>query len=106
MTATDLLARLQSSGVSISTHGDRLAIDAPKGALTDALLSELRTHKAALMGLLVANAAAFADPGSVADLLADWGERAAMMEYEGGLSRADAEREAWQLAVNGKLTLH
>ena len=30
------------------------------------------------------------------DLVEPWEERAAIMEYDGGLSRADAEAAAWQ----------
>lgn len=33
------------------------------------------------------------------ELLADWDERAAIKEYDGGMSRADAEREAWRLVM-------
>ena len=36
----------------------------------------------------------------IAAALEDFEERAAIMEFDGGLSRDEAEREAWALIVN------
>ena len=40
------------------------------------------------------------NPNALApDDLEAWTERAAIMEYDGGLSRADADRAAWELLI-------
>lgn len=48
----DLLARLRDLDVRLSVRGDKLHVSAPKEVLTQALLDELRPHKAALLRLL------------------------------------------------------
>ncbi len=47
-----LLARLRALGVELSLRGDRLAWSAPPGAMTPALLGELRAAKPALLAEL------------------------------------------------------
>jgi len=47
-----LLAHLHSLGIRARVQGDRLALDAPKGVLTDALRALVGTHKADLLRLL------------------------------------------------------
>ena len=54
MSAAALLARLRALGVTATAAGDDLELDAPAGALTPALLGELRAHKGALLALLAA----------------------------------------------------
>ena len=61
-----------------------LRYKASKGVLTPALLDALRQHKGALV-----------------DLLEAWGERAAIAEYCGGLSREAAEVLAWECVGEG-----
>ena len=59
--------------------GVHIHVDAPAGVLTDELRQALRQHKEALLDI------------------AEWyKERAGLLEYDGGLSRAEAEREAWK----------
>lgn len=58
-------------------------VDAPRGALTDALRLAIREHKAALV-----------------ELVEEWGERAAIAEYCGGLPREAAEQLAWATVCN------
>ncbi len=45
MTAGALLAKLRALGATVGAEGERLALDAPTGALTPALLAELAAHK-------------------------------------------------------------
>jgi hypothetical protein len=52
MTLPELQSCLDSVGVVVTARGDRLVVDAPAGALTPALKSELLAHKPALLGLL------------------------------------------------------
>ncbi len=79
MTAVETLTTLRRLGVTLTPWVDRLRVDAPQNALTPALRAALREHKAELL-----------------DLLEDFEERTAIMEYNGGLSRDEAERQAWQ----------
>jgi hypothetical protein len=51
----ELLAECQTHGMRLLSAGDGgLTIDTPEGALTPDLLSRLRTHKDALLALLLA----------------------------------------------------
>lgn len=87
--AAEILSDLTRRGVRLAPNGDRLHVDAPKGLLTPELLDELRRHKAELLALLhdpVANA--------VEDLHEHWSERAAILEHDAGLPRAQAEEQA------------
>jgi len=79
MTALALLQQLRDLGVALTPYPDgTLRYKAPKGTLTPALLAALRERKQELHGLVE-----------------DFEERAAIAEYCGGLSRAEAERLAW-----------
>ena len=57
MNATILLNDLRRGGVTLAANGDRLSVDAPKGALTDELRRSIAAHKADLLALLEAEAA-------------------------------------------------
>src|SRR5437899_1424089 len=52
MTVTTLLDALHTKRVQLTVDGERLAVDAPIGVLTDALRQAIRQHKAALLTLL------------------------------------------------------
>ena len=52
MSAAELLNELKSRGVSLEANGDRLRVDAPRGAITPELRRTLAAHKAELLGLL------------------------------------------------------
>ena len=76
MIALDLLQQLYERGVVLTLHLDgTLRYKAPKGTLTPELLDGMRQHKAALH-----------------DLVEAVEERAAIVEYCGGLSRDEAEQ--------------
>ena len=47
-----LLVELNKRSIKLQLSGDQLRIDAPKGALDDALREQLRQHKAQLIALL------------------------------------------------------
>jgi TubC N-terminal docking domain len=52
MSAEMLMRRVLEASISLSAQGDKLAWDAPPGAMTPELLAEIREHKAALLELL------------------------------------------------------
>jgi len=52
MTAAALLVELRNRGASVAVIGDRLRIEAPPGAVTQAMREDLRAHKAHLLQLL------------------------------------------------------
>ena len=49
MNLEGLLAQLESRGVSLRSEGGELVVNAPQGAVDEALVSELRAHKKALL---------------------------------------------------------
>jgi hypothetical protein len=77
VTAAALLADLRQLGVILTVKGDSLQVDAPRGALTDELRTEIRAHKAELIRQLQLEAdgrdilAALADRGITVRLGAD-----------------------------------
>src|SRR5262249_10697021 len=84
--AFSLVSNLRSKGVNFAIHNEQLAVDAPKGTLTEVLRQAIRQHKEAIIAILEA-----------------FEERAAIAEYCGGLSRGDAERLAWESLVGKEL---
>jgi len=82
MTATALLTHLRTRGVAVCAVGSQLELTVPRGdRLTADLLAQVRALKPELLGLL----------GAETEL---YEERAAVREYDGGLSRPVAERLA------------
>lgn len=80
-----LFRRLVEASVVLSIDADgMLAIDAPKGVMTDELVAELRAHRDDLLALVE-----------------HWTERAAVREYAGGMSRPKAERVALIDVIGG-----
>jgi hypothetical protein len=90
--------------VTLEAHGPDLVVDGPADALSDEVVATLRAAKAELLVLL--------SPGAdrpnwdAADWHAHFDERAAIREYDGGLSRHEAERLAFEDAVTHWLCLH
>ena len=120
MTPAALIASLRAAGVDMVPAGDNLRLQAPGGTLTPDLLAAVEQHKPALLQLLVANDSgpgmASAPPhpqcpaagGPAQHFMATvnawppdtrelWSERAAIMQYDGGLSRDAAELAAFNL---------
>jgi hypothetical protein len=52
MTAVEVLHTLQARDIRLTVDGDQLRYDAPESAITDAVLTLLHQHKAALLTLL------------------------------------------------------
>jgi hypothetical protein len=52
MSPRELLVQLREKGVEIKSNGDRLLIDAPKGAITPDLRDALAANKAELLRIL------------------------------------------------------
>ena len=80
MGAPELLRHLRDAGLVLTLTADGRLHVAPRTALTDDHRAAIRTERDALVLALQAEAAAEA-----------FEERAAIMEFEGGLSRAEAE---------------
>ena len=78
--AVELLAELRALGVVLSIDGDgRLAYDAPAGVLGDDLMARMRAERDGLLALVER-----------------FEERAAIAEFDGRLTREDAEALAWE----------
>jgi hypothetical protein len=85
MTPIDLLQNLRDLGILLTPYPDgSIRYKAPNGVMTAALSAAMRTHKQELL-----------------DLLETFEERAAILEYDGGLSREEAEALAWQELMRG-----
>jgi hypothetical protein len=77
---SDLLAECEAHDIRLTVAGDGgLSIDAPQEALTPDLVDRLKAHKAELLVSIER-----------------FDERAAIMEFEAGLSQSEAERLAWR----------
>ncbi len=99
MTSEFLLEELRDRDIRLSIEGDRLVVDAPCGALNDELRERLRDYRDELFTVLTTpgpwarRAAGLLS--AVADLPERFEHRAAVCEYDGGLSRDVAERVAF-----------
>jgi hypothetical protein len=80
------LDTLRHAGLTVEAEGDRLLVQ-PRSLLNEDLRALLREHKPEILALL-RDAAPF-DPES-------WEERAGIAEFDGGLSREEAEALAWR----------
>lgn len=76
--ARSVLADLRARGVSLRAVGDRLRFR-PSAAVSAELRERIVANKPDLLALLER-----------------FEERAAIMEYDGGLPREEAERRAWE----------
>ncbi len=95
MSATpDIIARVRAAGGRVMIIEDRLKVRAPL-PLPDKLVAELRLHKAEVMAFLKDRKAAWTPE----DWRAFFDERAGIAEHDGGLSRDDAERQAFECCV-------
>lgn len=98
MSPADTLLAVVDAGVVLWLDGDALRFRAPAGALHRDLRSRIATSRGAVVALLRAGACL---PESVAAWPADnraaLDERAGIMEFDGGLVREVAEREAERL---------
>jgi len=95
-----LLHRAQSAGLRLRPVGDRLLIEGPRRA--EPLVRLLAVHKAEVMAALKGGDEGARprpredpDPTEAEDWRDFFHERAAHREFDGGYSRADAERLAF-----------
>ena len=90
--APQIVLDVAAAGGRLTASGDRLTVAAPK-PLPGALVAELRQHKPEILAYLT-------HVRHEADDWAEWvAERAAILEYDGGLPRAEAECRAFQHAL-------
>lgn len=90
--------RLMAQGVEFETDGVRIRWRNAKDLVSSEVTAALMQDKSAVIDMLLRNQIA-ADP----DLSAEFEERAAILEYDAGLSREDAERQAArEVAANRK----
>ena len=103
MGGLELLRQAHDAGLHVQAEGDKLRIRGPKRL--EPLALELLRCKAELLAILSDNdrwarqaaglLATVADPDRRADLREVFEHRAAVCEFDGGLSRTDAERIAF-----------
>ncbi len=84
--AAKLLEELSMSGVLLSRHGDRLVLDGPVAILSETLVGRTRACKAEILRTI--------DVWAAEDRRAFFEERAAILEFDGGFSRREAEMRA------------
>lgn len=87
MTGVSVLRALRAEGAVVTLDGDNLRLRAP-APLPLAVVSAARAEKAGLVHLLTS----YPD---LPDRLDDFEERAAILEFDAHLPRAEAERLAW-----------
>ena len=98
-----LLAGFRQADVVLTANGDRLAFDAPAGVITPEMVAVLKARKGELLAVLrgdylaAAAALVLSVPNAVLrdELVQDFDERAAIHEYEGSMTRREAERLAY-----------
>jgi hypothetical protein len=103
MSAARLISDLHRQGFTLSVNVDKLIVEGPVNLMTDALKAELTRHKPALLLLCRVDWARRAshllskinDPDHRADLRFQFEERASVYEYDGNLTRDEAERLAY-----------
>ncbi len=107
MTLTELHARLDRLGITLSARGDRLHFEAPKGSMTPEIKAALATHKPALLALLsgVEQPAPWPPrPAELADWPVErreeWGRLANQLEDE-GTPFPESERRAFDQVKAG-----
>jgi hypothetical protein len=102
--AAVLLQDLTGRGVTLEAHGPDLVVDGPADALSDEIVETLRAIKTELLVLL--SSGADKPEWDAADWQVYLNQRAAVREHDDRLSRAEAERLAFEDAVTHWLCLH
>jgi hypothetical protein len=102
--AVDVLERAKAAGIELTVIGDRVKLRAPGRPPVD-LLEAMRQHKAELLALLTERErqTEIEAAESIGEHLA---ERAAIMEFDGGLPREQAEVEARRISNVYRFRLH
>jgi hypothetical protein len=81
MIVQDVLSAVIQAGGRLTPHGEKITVEAPMPLPQD-VLALIREHKQGLLNLLEA-----------------FEERRAIVEYCGGLPRAEAEKLAWNCVL-------
>jgi hypothetical protein len=93
--ALALASELQRRGIQLKADGDRLRCR-PRSRLTQDLLDRIKRLKPALLSILATSGTnADVRPEDLPlDWRIEWEERAAIRQYDGGQTRAEADVEA------------
>lgn len=93
MDGVTLLKKARTAGLTVQADGDRLIVRGPRHA--ESLARELLAHKHLVLKVLTTT------PDHLpVDWHLVWDERAAIMEYDGGLPRERAEAAALKEILN------
>ena len=90
MKAAELRQTLRRAGIALDVSGAALLVT-PAGRLTDELRSQIRALKEELVNLVLHD-----------DDVEAFEERAAIMEFDGGMTRPEAEAAARIVIANAK----
>jgi hypothetical protein len=101
MSAAEALRVARATGIQLEIDGEDLVLDAAIEP-PDAVLEALSCNKAGVIALLRASN----DGWSAEDWRAFFDERAGIAEFDGGLSRAEAEAQAFACCVDEWLNRH
>ena len=107
MSAQPILNELLTNGFTLDIEGEKLKVS-PASNLTDELRQKIRAHKSELLQALRSKDEA----NRVDDYTEIFHERAAIAEYDGGITREQAEdmaiRTVWRCATQDghKATIH
>ena len=94
MSAVEALKAARAAGIELALDGDDLVLNAAS-APPAAVLDALSRHKAEIVALLRPGP----DGWSAEDWQAYFDERAGIIEFDGGLLRAEAETQAFEACV-------
>ena len=98
MMAANALIALAEAGVVLVADAGRLRFRSPTSALTDDLRADVAACRPALVALVAAGGVLPVERGSWPEpWRTEVEERAGILQFDGGLSREDAEREAERL---------
>lgn len=98
MMAANALIAFAEAGVVLVVDAGRLRFRAPTGALTDDLRADVAACRPALVALVAAGGVLPVERGSWPEpWRTEVEERAGILQFDGGLSRDVAEREAERL---------
>ncbi|SDB20241.1 hypothetical protein [Bauldia litoralis] len=100
MTAAEIFREAARAGVAVTVDGDGLVLTASSPPASD-LLALLSKHKADIVAFLHRS-----EEWSEDDWQAAFDERAAIMEYDGGLARSAAETAALEEVGERRSTGH
>jgi hypothetical protein len=101
VSALDVLKQARAVGVDIGIAGDDLVLEAACQP-PDEIIAALSSHKAEIVALLRTSS----DGWKVEDWQAFYKERAGIAEFDGGVSRRDAEPRAYECCIVEWLNRH